>query len=283
MELLKDTDFQNGFVVGHIDSLAYTGNMLEWKFNTMTPSWKICQWCSKYPLFENCEIRKDGDNRTISNAQKSVTRLEDGSVKLLLKTDLEYDHPREGHEGWPHLLLEQFFIDNRLTSLKELTMDVDFEFTYFKDHMKETRTNLHTFQVSWYLAIANRNQESKGYGDFLWFGLPFIDYPRYDFPQPFRAVDGGKEDATQKYIVAVDPHLYLEEKTHVGSHYQVEVPVLALIKEAFEYAKGQGYLKNTEFEDLGLLSTNFGIEDTGTFDGELWIHHIHLRGDYNEK
>lgn len=58
-------------------------------------------------------------------------------------------------------MLEQFFIDNRLTSLKELTMDVDFEFTYFKDHMKETRTNLHTFQVSWYLAIANRIKSQR--------------------------------------------------------------------------------------------------------------------------
>lgn len=279
MELLKDVGFENGFHVGHIDSLTYTGNMLEWKFNKETPSWKICQWCSKFPLFENCTITKDDEKRTISNCQKSVERYNDGTVKLILKTDLEYDHPREGHEGWPHLLLEQFFDDNRLTSLKELTMEIDFEFTKFMDHMGDTRKDLHTFQVSWYLAIANRNPNSKGYGDFLWFGLPFIDYPRFDFPHEFRAVDGGKEDATQKFIVAIDPHIYLKEKTEVGAHYQVAQPVLKLIKEAFDYAKGQGYLKNTEFEDLGLLSTNFGIEDTGTFDGELLLHHIHLKGE----
>lgn len=278
--LLKDPNFEDGFNIGHNNSLTYTGTMLEWKFKTNTPSWKICQWCTHFPLYENCQIETTAGRKSIFNEQKRIDRNIDGSVILSIKTDKEYPTPRvQSSDGWPHLLLEQFFEGIKLSYLKKLIMDVDFEFADFKDHLGSLRNYLHTFQVSWYLAIGNRNKKSKGYGDFFWFGLPFIDYPRYDFPQSYRAMDGGKEDATKKFIVAIEPSKFLSEKTKVGNHYQVKFSALEEIKEAFEFAKKQGFLQTTNFKDLEIISMNFGIEDTGTFDGSLKINHIALWGD----
>lgn len=277
--LLKDSNFEEGFLIGHIDSIVYTGTMLEWKWKTVTPSWKICQWCSHFPLYENCQIETTAKKKSIFNSQKRVDRNEDGSVVLSIQTDQEYPEPRKAEDGWPHLLLEQFFEGIHLSSMHQLVMDIDFEFVDFKDHLGALRTPLHTFQVSWYLAVGNRNRASKGYSDFFWFGLPFIDHPRFDFPQSYRAIDGGKEDATNKFIIAIEPQKFLKEKTKVGNHYLVKFPALEEIKEAFAFAKKQGFLSTTNFEDLEIISTNFGIEDTGTFDGSLKINHIALWGD----
>jgi hypothetical protein len=94
--------------------------------------------------------------------------------------------------------------------------------------------------------------------------------------KPYEAADLGKEDCTSKYIINVDPHFYIKKNTEVGDNFNIKLDILPYIKNAYEKAKKAGYLKTSVFEDLELVSTNFGIEDTGTFDGTIRLNKINI-------
>lgn len=275
IQILQDRNFALGFKIGFVDSLKDAHKYVSWKLGNEEPIWKLAQWCSKFSLID--ENIKESNNiySKISNEQKSITRFKDGSLILDISSDKEYDHDRLDGEEWPHLLIEQSFKDIKLSMLDFLNIDINFDFLSFKNHMKNP-SELHTFQVTWYFCISNQNKNSHGYDDFFWFGIPFIDTPRLPMGKPYEAVDSGKADATAKYIINIDPKEYINKKTEVGDNFKFSGDILPRIKKAFSIAKNKGYLKSSEFEDMQLLSTNFGIEDTGTFDGAIKINNIDI-------
>lgn len=277
-QITKDKNFQKGFQISHIDSIDHHNDVMLWRFGLLRPDWKICQWCSKFSLMDESHKEKVGNTYKMYNQQKEIIRNEDNSLTLTIKTDKEYEHDRLDGEPWPHLLLEQSFKHVKLKNLTNLIADIDFDFLSFTNHMKE-KGELYTFQVTWYFCIANNNKRSKGYKDFFWFGLPFIDTPRLPMGKPYEAVDSGKEDCTSKYIISFDPKEYISKPTEPGDNFKFNKDILPRIKEAFNRAKAKGYLRNCNFEDMELGSTNFGIEDTGTFDGTIRINHINIFED----
>lgn len=274
-QILKDKYFEKGFNIGHVNSLTNPNTIKPWKLSNENPDWKICQWCSNYSLQDNAKTEHDEFLDKIYNEQKEITRFKNGSLILSIKTDKEYKHDRLNNDGWPHLLIEQFFDNVNLSKLNNLNVDINFDFVSFFNHMKNNN-ELHTFQVTWYFCISNRNKLSKGYQDFFWFGIPFIDTPRFAMGQPYEAVDSGKEDASNKYIISINPKNYIFGETKIGSNLKFSGDILPNIKNAFNRAKEKGFLKSTNFEDLELISTNFGIEDTGTFDGSIKINSINI-------
>jgi len=274
-QILKDNLFEKGFNIGHVDSITNANTVKKWNFTPSNPEWKICQWCSNYSLLDDAQTESTSLFNKISNKQKQIIRTNNGELILCIKTDLEYQHDRVDGEGWPHLLIEQFFEDQKLSQFSNINAEISFDFVSFKSHMKNNN-NLHTFQVTWYFCISNRNKQSKGYEDFFWFGIPFIDTPRFPIGQPYEAVDAGKEDASNKYIISIDPKEYISKEVKPGDTLKFSGDILPRMKKAFEQAKLKGFLKNTNFEDLEIISTNFGIEDTGTFDGTLKINSINV-------
>lgn len=276
-QILKDHKFRKGFSISYVKANRYNKDMMVWKFVPGQTVWKICQWGSRFSLVENCTIAASNKHvKHIANEQKSITRNRGGTVTLSIKTDKEYLHDRLHGEEWPHLLLEQFFHGINISKLNNLTVSIDFDFLDFVDHMGERRQDLHTFQVGWYFCVGNKNRKSEGFDDFFWFGLPFIDTPRLPMGKPYEAADLGKEDSTKKYIINIDPHLYIKKNVEVGDNFKVKMDILPYLTKAFEKAKSVGYLTNTKFEDLELVSTNFGIEDTGTFDGTIRLNSIDI-------
>jgi len=274
-QILKDRHFEKGFNIGHVDSISNAKTSKPWRFNHENPEWKICQWCSNFSLLDNAIKEQTETYQKIYNEQKEITRFNNGELILYIKSDKEYQHDRVDGEGWPHLLIEQFFTGIELSKLTSLIADINFDFVSFENHMKNSGP-LHTFQVTWYFCISNQNPKSKGFQDFFWFGIPFIDTPRFKTGQPYEAVDSGKEDATCKYIISIDPKDYVLKPTKPGDELKFHDDILPLIKNAFLRAKEKGFLKTTDFKDLELMSTNFGIEDTGTFDGALKINSINV-------
>jgi len=274
-KILKDTDFNNGFYIGHIDSTNHPNTNTLWKFNDKEPSWKICQWFSNFSLQDNNKKESTPNYQKIFNEQKSVTRNKDGSLILEIYTFKEYKHDRLENEAWPHLLIEQFFEEVYLYKLTSFNVLIDFDFISFKNHMINNN-DLHTFQITWYFCISNINKNSKGYKDFFWFGLPFIDTPRLPIGKPYEAQDYGKEDSTGKYIINIDLKNDIKSPILVGDNIKYSNDILPNLKKAFEMAKKKGFLKTSNYEDMGLISTNFGIEDTGTFDGTIKINKINI-------
>lgn len=271
-EILRDNTFQHGFLVGHVSNLVTRSPILDLSFDGEKPQWQIAQWFSKHCLKQKRTIEESPDRRAVYNEGKRITRYADGSLSLYINTASEYSHPRLEGEGWPHLLIEQSYATESMKGLKSLVMSMDLDYVSLTDNMGSSRIDaLHTFQVSWYLQIGNRKT-----GDFFWFGLPMIDNPRYDWPRKYEHVDDGKEDATMKFIDAVDPSIYMSEPLRVGHNLRFSLEVLGLVKAAFGCAQAHGYMKNANFDDLELFTNNFGFECPGTYDGEIKIRRMSI-------
>lgn len=276
-EIIKDTKFRNGFMITHTNGLI-TKNVIKVVnyMNTalIKPNWKIAQWCSKYNLANGIERITDDYAYIYEDIGKALKVYPlSGQVSLYVRGSKEYEKPRIDGEGWPHLLLEQDFRDVKLEKIKDCEIEIDFSFEYFKNYMAE-RNNLHTAQFQWFFSITNKNSKSKGFNDFFWFGLSFIDFPRYDYPPSYEAVDGGKEEHTNKFICIVDSKDYLKEPVEIGKKVCVKYNIKNHIITAFKKAKEKGYLLNCKFEDMEISSMNVGWEVTGTFDVGLIIEKI---------
>lgn len=271
-EILRDSTFMAGFNVLKRSLLENNHDeLLPLAFNKLNPEWRLAEYFSKYDLFHHCNIDRENTAYRFYNEGKEVKRDEDGSLTLDIRAGKEYDHPRLDGEPWPHLLIEQEFQGHHLFRMKKLTVKMSLDFLELESYMNRIRNELHTLQVSLYFALGSRNEKCKGCNDFYWFGLPFIDAPRYHFPKPWINQDIGKEDATNKLIYALDPHLYMKDELQVGDYLDLNMDVLPYMLEAYKKAKEMNYLRDVDFEDVEILSLNLGFEATGAFDGKIKI------------
>lgn len=282
-ELLSDNHFKNGFKIRYPYHVLNDDQNPEKvvKLNLNNPSWYLSQWFSNYSLATGEVIINDEFYR-IEDKSKKV-EVKNNTITLEINGSKEYQRPREASEPWPHLLLEQIFENKMLRDYKSMQMILNFEYLKFNNYMKDKMDpSIHTAQFQWFINLSNQNVNSKGYKDFFWFGLSFLDTPRFDYPPEYMAVDGGKEDATCKFIYIVDSRKYLKKPIVIGDKVNISFEILNLLKEGFIEAKKRGFLKETNFEDLGLNSTNIGFEITGTFDIGLKINKISLEANSNE-
>lgn len=281
-QILEDIEFNKGFNLCHIDALItrdavkflnYGGTVQE------KPAWKIAQWGSRFNLANGAERILDDYSYEYRDESKYIRSYKGkGKIELGLCASKEYLHPRRENESWPHILLEQEFIEDYYCHKADhIQQYVDFEITSFSNKMDDKdRNDLHTVQFQWFLDVKNRNKKSEGYGDFFWYGLPFFDYPRYDFPPAYQAKDGGKEENTGKFINCVDSQEFLERPVVIGERYRIQIESLERIRKAFYIAKERGFLCNSNWEDMCLSSTNIGFEITGTFDASVIINQIKM-------
>ncbi len=281
-QILSDSNFEQGFLLYHTDGLITRESIKIFTFNGTAkdkPVWKLAQWCSRYNLANGQEKVWDDASFEYLDETKSVRVWKGkGKVGLSLTGSKEYTHTRREGEGWPHILIEQEFEEDWfLCNIEEVVQTIDFTLTGFANMMDEKERNqLHTAQFQWFIAVQNRNKQSKGYGDFFWFGLPFWDYPRYDYPPAFMAQDGGKEENTGKFINIIDSKEFLEKPIKLGEEIKLEVPVYKYIKEGFEIAQARNFLKDSKWEDMCLGNMNLGFEVTGTFDVSVLINKIKI-------
>lgn len=269
-ELLRDKNFEAGFNVLKRSLLENNHDeLMELSFHHKKPEWRLAEYFSHYDLYAHRDIREDKDGYLISNEAKEIRRNCDGSLTLTINTDKEYDHPRVEGEPWPHLLIEEEFFSHHLIKMKKLRIHMTLDFLALESFMNQTRNDLHTLQVSLYFALGSRNKNSKGCNDFYWFGLPFIDAPRYHFPKQWINQDIGKEDATNKLIYTIDPHRYMKEEFLPGDTLTIDLDVLPDMLNAFHVAKEKKFIQNVPLEDVEILSLNFGYEATGSFNGKI--------------
>lgn len=266
-EFLLDNTFENSFIL--IRRKAGSLTEIEKLPLNSDAKWNLCEWGTRHSLFEDRRlVEKEGDYE-ISNISKSVKREKDGSLTLSIETDKEYLAPRKEGEDWPHLLFEQHFENKFLRQYRSLNLDFSLSFLALEDHMKE-RNDSHTLQVSLYFEVGNAE-------DFFWFGLPFIDAPRYRKPRKWVNEDGGKADASHKLIYALDPSIYIKELFLVGDTVSFELDLLPFMLEAFRVGKEAGYLKNVKEEELRINGLNFGFESTGTFSSKIRINRLSIK------
>lgn len=279
MQLINDRKFVNGFMLHHVDALITREPIKIINYmNTVKhqPTWKLAQWCCKHNLANGKELITIDNAYLYQDGSKTLKVYPyTGEIHLELLASNEYTTPRIDGEGWPHILIEQEFSKKvKVKDLQKAVIDIEFVVTKFIDYMKDTKTNLHTAQFQWFFAIADKNPDSKGYGDFLWFGLSFVDYPRYNFPPAYEAQDGGKEENTGKFIYIIDSKEYLQKPFEVNKKVRVHYDFLPHLQKAINKAKEKGYLVNSDIHDLVIDNMNLGWEVTGTFDVGVNIFNI---------
>ena len=271
-EIVNDRSFAGGFEVRHVEKRVTDKPVAVFKLKNTTnnyPSWQIAQWCNKNNLANGKEIvRQDGSFQIYDQSKRVIVYSENNSATLEIDTGNEYTVPRVEGEGWPHLLLEQWFKERKsVFSAEKIEAKINICINKVVALQKDLMPH-HTAQISWIFAIADKNN-----GDYVWFGMPVYDF-RWDYPSVFIAQDGGKPENTGKLIYFIDSRKYLSAPVEIGKKVSISLDVKPFMQDAILEAKKRGFLKNSKPEDMVIENTNIGWEVTGTFDVSATVSDI---------
>ena len=272
VSLLGDRSFRNGLSLkGTSSAHSPTGKYLSPFGKAQINSvWELAEWESKYQLSQDM-METDGDTRIYRDPGKMISfRESDGDyhIRMDVISSNEYTAPRKAGEGWPHLLLEQSFPEKvLLKDLKGLLLGFSGRLVGAEMKMPADRFDkgLHSAQFQLFITAQDLNPQSPGYGDYLWFGIPFYDY-RYREAEVYAAKDIGKDDATGKFIYSLANRDFMKGSFHDGEWITISKDLLPEIKKAIGIARERGYLKQSAEEDLRISGMNIGWEVPGTFD-----------------
>jgi len=283
MPLLADPRFAQGVVVWdpapgkHVDR----GVLQPWP-GANAPGWGVAQWHSRFTLAgAKAEALADGRVR-FADAAKGLIFAEDDGVVLALDAIKEYQgQAPEIGDPWPHLLLSQTRLLHH-PALPELAA-VPFSIRYRLLKAEPLRCpgwndQRHTAQVVFFVTLQNLNQQSKGYGDFLWFGIALYDF-RYRSPEAMAAPDVGtkKKEGTGKFMFVPAFARFSTQSPHDGDWVDIETDLLPMLREALADAWERGYLKDSRDQaDYRLGGMNMGWEITGPIRAAVQIERVSL-------
>ncbi len=282
--LFQDPYMKNGVSVLSVDGAE--NRAIGFGTSAGNPSWTFAQWHSRYDLrnYESLKYTNKGAAFTLSSygangsdgnyipAKILKVDTANPSIYMELNAELEFDKPKEDGEGWPHTLLSQDFSGDlvHVSEQKELKAHMEYQVTKFVDRMNgQADEAKHCAQLVWYVTLQNRNPDSAGFGQYIWFGFNLWDNRHSGGVCPeYAAQDLGKEDATKAFIYQPASTVFFEEERMptVGEQTKIEFDFLPTAKQAFELAKSRGYLPQTNWEDIYIGSMNFGWEVTGIYN-----------------
>ncbi len=280
-ELIRDPHFQNGFVL----LKAETGRRVP--YGTLVgltqdarPVWDLAQWSSKHP-FELAPPRKLASGSIqYTNEGKTVTvgtpGSTDGDIALGVNASAEYGgRARKKGEPWVHLLLQQtiehppaladitsarFHIEARLKSSKKIDTP-------------DYSPGLHAAQFQVFFSVQNRNRQSAGHGQYVWFGVPLYD-DRHEFPTAHKSKDTA---GTNMFIFTPSGKTYTSQSAHSGKWITIDKDLLPLMRESLELAWKRDFLQDSKsFDDYHIAGMNIGWEVPGIFDVEMQVRNLSL-------
>jgi hypothetical protein len=133
---------------------------------------------------------------------------------------------------------------------------------------------VHAAQFQVFFTVQNRNRQSPGHGDLLWFGIPVYDN-RHRHPLEHKSKDFG---GTGKFIFTPEGRTFMTGSAHDGGWITIDADVLPLMREAVETAWARGFLSGSKQPgDYAIGGMNMGWELPGTFDVELEIRNLSLK------
>lgn len=283
LPLFADLQFQQGFNLSAIDSSQgrTVEAVLNWGDEKNKPVWRLCQWGTKFNLAKaECE-NLNGDLIYRNEAKKVLIGGDDSENRgLILEIDghAEYgDRPRRSGEAWPHLLVEQDAAAiHPLSKLKELRLKIQLRLLSFTDFLKgDFDPGLYAAQFQLFLIVKNITPQSKDFGDFFWFGVPFFDN-RHDIPPAYSARDAGKNDATGKFIYTIDGKTINTNPMKNGKWIAVDYDLLPHIREGLKEAAAKGYLHDSDPHNYSAVNMNMGWEIPGTYDASIQVKDFNI-------
>ena len=288
IEVFRDAQFRHGFqltAASHPAPMVEIG-VLEVGESTSSapPEWRIAQWGTRTLLEPGCCTRNANGVWIAENAAKhvEVERAVNGMTRLWLEVRGAHEYAgkfRATGESWPHLLIEQGFSKPiRPAAAQRMPFSLDMRVAFCKmtgEPAYKLDPGLHTAQVSAYWTVQDMVSSEH---DMIWFGIPLFD-ARYDVPPAHYAIDGGKADASGKFICVLDGKRFWSGSTGDGAWRSLDLDLIPLLREALAIAQQQGHLKLAKFEDLAITSFNLGWEVPGPYDAAIEFRRLSLKED----
>jgi hypothetical protein len=277
-ELITDPSFQRGFVLLRPEPGKKVECGIARPPAAAAPAWQLAQWSSKHPLDGTTPLAKtDTGGIHLANPARSISfGGKDHILTLAVNAAEEYgDRPRAEGQPWVHLLVEQQVASQpRLGDLRSLRLQLE---------ARQARARLaradghdpkrHAAQFLLFLSVQNLEQQSPGFGNYLWFGVPVFDN-RHRSSETYAAQDFG---GTGKFIYTPGTKHFTPGSTHDGDWVKFDADLLPLIREGLAVARSKGFLKGTDGDDLlRVAALNMGWEVPGTFDVEMQVRGLSL-------
>jgi hypothetical protein len=140
-------------------------------------------------------------------------------------------------------------------------------------HRGDYDPGVHAAQFQVFFTVQNRNRQSVGHGDLLWFGIPVYDN-RHRHPPEFKSKDFG---GTEKFIFTPGSTNFTTASTHDGQWIVIDRDLLPLMREALETAWTKGFLSGSKsLADYAIGGMNMGWELPGMFDVALEVRDLSL-------
>ncbi|MHC4996767.1 MAG: hypothetical protein ACYTGQ_17140, partial [Planctomycetota bacterium] len=237
-EILRDLSLDHGFNLSAVRSSMRPNELGPVMANRPDPKpqWRLAQWGTRFGLTMASPVTRRGVARVVDNEGKTIRVhrrvLAGEGVTLTVKGAAEYGGKlRQKGEAWPHLLIEQQLPKPFMLSGRErLRLRIEFRIDRCQNTTGKTLTrNLHTAQITAFFAIHNRNKGSADYNDMIWFGIPLFD-ARVPVPRGHQAVDGGKDDATGKFICTLPGPRFWGRPTGDGAWHKLDEDLIPLIQ-----------------------------------------------------
>ena len=270
-ELIRDSDFRRGFTVLQPEpGKRVSYGMVRGHEATADPVWDLVQWSSKYPLAIAAPEKLTDGSLRFSNVGKTLTLgavgSDRGDLGMAVKASAEYGSlSRKSGEPWVHLLVEQNIANPpSLADLGIARLHVEAHLIASeKQPMPNYSTGLHAAQFQIFFSVQNLNQQSPGYGKYLWFGIPIYD-DRHRAVPAYKARDTG---GTHRYIFTPAGNAFSTKSTHDQKWITIDTDLLPLMREGLENAWRDNFLKESQsLADYRIAAINIGWEVPGTFE-----------------
>lgn len=282
--LIGDADFENGIVVRDptMGAIVNVGHIAFGRPRTSTPSWSLSQWASKYDIASAPLRNGENGENSYSNKGKKITRYNDGSIELEIRTQNEYDHPRQYGENWPHLYLEQDFSDNvkklPLSKYKNFMFRMNGCLKYVTNFMDESTfdPSLHTCHMVMNIYLRNINPNMPTYQSAFLLSIPVWDY-RYEYALGSNFIDdSGKDVVTNMFVYGWSGDAVWSAPFKAGEWNSTEFDLMPMIQMGMVYLEQMDGWENVSLEDLAPSGLIVGWESEGTFNASFHIKDLEL-------
>lgn len=284
VQLVRDPSFEDGLLLlAPQEGQSQVIGTLDFGRTATFPVWRLAQWNTRHSLAAVAPTQLSAGGVEYRSDGLRVARGADGADLLLgIQGRNEYGgRLRRQGEPWVHLLVEQdFSVKPKLLELASLQLEVEARLAHAERHAGPGYTpNLHAAQFFIYFIIQNQNLNSRGFGDYLWFGVPFYDdrnrvvplYAHADF------------NTTGRFIYTPSSREYFAGSMHDGEWVSIQADLLPLIQEGLRVARSRGFLPNSpDDSDFRVSYMNMGWELPGTFDVEMHIRNLRVNAFMKE-
>ena len=276
-DILKDGKFKNGLnLMGTNSATDGTTVFKKIKYGESlgTAQWSLAQWWSKYNLKDGKESARS-DKYTLEDTSKRISvDMNNYGVELALDASKEFDtYNSSAPSTWPHLLVEQALKQPvMIGNAKSVTAKLNFKVNYAEDLRNAGGAGLHA-QFAWFIYIVDKNPDSPGYGNFLWFGLNI-------YAPPSTVAGGYSSQDTAgglgNYIYSLSADTFMKEMPAVGKTTEVSFDIMPYVSEALTAAQQKGFMPGTTLTDLAVTGTNIGWEVFDRWNVSITINEIGL-------